>query len=100
MNSFSYVLGLISNVTLEELINTEKKLAEHIKNETPIDQAPEASQCGDNYPVLLPGNENVLQRKLDLWNRFQLAHGFFPTLARLVVSLGIVGGTIYSGFIG
>ena len=100
MNNISYVLGLISSVTLEELINTELKISEHLKSKTPITQAPLASQCSEGYPVLLPGDENVLQRKLDLWNRFQLAHGFLPTLARLVVSLGIVGGTIYSGFIG
>ena len=48
----------------------------------------------------MPGQEHVLQRKLDLWNRFQLAHGAGPTLLRLVVALGIVGGTIYSGVLG
>ena len=50
-----------------------------------------------DYPLLLPGNEHQLQQKLDVWNRFQLAHGTFPTLARLVVAIGIVGGALYSG---
>ena len=52
----------------------------------------------DSYPVLLPGEEHKLQQKLDLWNRFQLAHGFFPTLARLLVAGAVVGGTVFVGF--
>ena len=101
MNNISYVLDLIAKSALEELIKTEQKLAEKIKNKSEVSQAPVVKKCTkEGYPILLPGNENVLQRKLDLWNRFQLAHGVIPTVARLFVSLSIVGGTIYSGFIG
>ena len=101
MNNLSYALGLVSSTTLEELITVEQELGKYLHGSTSVAQAPEAvTPCEDGYPILLPGNENVLQRKLDVWNRFQLAHGFMPTLARLVVSLGIVGGTIFSGLIG
>jgi len=101
MRDLSYALGLISSAALEELIKVEQEIAAHLSESSEIAEAPEAVKtCETGYPILLPGNENVLQRKLDLWNRFQLAHGFMPTLARLVVSLGIVGGTIFSGFIG
>lgn len=100
MGNLSHALGILQNVTLEELIKTESVLHKHLINETTPGVAPAAGLCPKEYPLLIPGNENVLQRKLDLWNRFQLAHGFFPTLSRLLISLGIVGGTIYGGLIG
>jgi len=101
MNNHSYAFGLIAKIVLEELIKTEQKIADAIKNKTELTKAPEVKKCSkEGYPTLLPGDENVLQRKLDLWNRFQLAHGVVPTISRLLVSLSIVGGTIYSGFIG
>ena len=102
VSNIIHVLGIIHSVTLEELIKTEfivREFSEHGKmpdEEHVLDKG----KCPSEYPVLLPGSENVLQRKLDLWNRFQLAHGFMPTLARLIVALGIVGGTIYGGYIG
>ena len=100
MGDLSYVLGVLQNATLDELIKTEAALHKHLLDETKPEAAPAAGQCPAKYPLLIPGNENVLQRKLDLWNRFQLAHGVLPTLSRLLVSLGIVGGTIFGGLAG
>lgn len=100
MGNLSHALGILQNVTLDELIKTEAALYKHLVDETTPEVAPAAGQCPEEYPLLIPGNENVLQRKLDLWNRFQLAHGVFPTLSRLLISLGIVGGTIYGGLTG
>ena len=100
MDNLHYGLSLVQSETLQELINTEAKLAKHINENTSIDKAPTAKNCPKDYPVLIPGNEHVLQYKLDLWNRFQLAHGLFPTMMRLVVAMAIVGGTIYGGIVG
>ncbi|BFM13938.1 hypothetical protein R50073_01210 [Maricurvus nonylphenolicus] len=100
MNNLSYALDIIQSAALEELINTESKLAKYLRDSHETEPAPGPGQCPPKYPVLLPGEEHVLQRKLDFWNRFQLAHGFFPTTLRLFVSIGIVGGTIYGGFLG
>ena len=97
MDNIVYALGLLQNAALEELINTESTLSKSLTSKEQLEAATKAGKCPDQYHILLPGDENELQRKLDLWNRFQLAHGFMPTLARLTVSLGIVGGTIYSG---
>jgi hypothetical protein len=97
MSRMESVLDLLQRTVLEELISTEAMMAKHIKEETSADPAPAPGVCPNDYPVLLPGDENVLQDKLDLWNRFQLAHGVIPTLSRLIISLGIVGGTIYGG---
>lgn len=99
MSNILYILGTTQALVLEELINTEATLRKHISEQTTIEQAPEATICPADYPTLLPGQEHVLQRKLDLWNRFQLAHGFGPTMLRLIISLGIVGGTMYGGFL-
>lgn len=97
MDNIVYALGLLQNAALEELITTESTLRKCVTSKEDPETAPKPGKCPERYPILLPGDENELQRKLDLWNRFQLAHGFMPTLARLTVSLGIVGGTIYSG---
>lgn len=96
----SHVLNILKTSTLEELIRIEADLRHHITNGTKPDMAPELGHCPKDYPVLLPGDEHVLQKKLDLWNRFQLAHGLMPTIARLAVSMSIVGGTIYGGLFG
>jgi Zn-dependent protease with chaperone function len=100
MNNFLYALGLLRSYTLEELIKSEALVEKHFKDNSIPEQAPSAGDTPAEYPVLLPGSEHVLQRKLDLWNRFQLAHGVIPSALRLVVSLSIVGGTIIYGLTG
>jgi len=100
MGNLSHALNALESITLDEMIQTEAMLRKHLADNTTPEAAPTAGSCPTQYPLLIPGNENVLQRKLDLWNRFQLAHGIFPTLTRLLISLGIVGGTIYGGLSG
>lgn len=97
LDQISNVLNMIRVITLEELINTEGKVRNALQDQVNLEAAPPTAMCPAEYPILMPGNENKLQRKLDLWNRFQLAHGFMPTLARLIVAAGIVGGTIFGG---
>lgn len=97
INNLAHALGVLKSLALEELINTEALLRDHLNQNTPLDNAPACGEVPSDYPLLLPGNEHQLQQKLDVWNRFQLAHGTFPTLARLVVAIGIVGGALYSG---
>ncbi len=100
MNNLMHALGIVRSAALEELISRETAIAKHRVDGSDAGPAPAAGATPSGYPVLLPGEEHVLQRKLDLWNRFQLAHGFGPTVMRLLVSVGIVGGTIYSGVLG
>ncbi|MBL1432655.1 MAG: M48 family metalloprotease [Gammaproteobacteria bacterium] len=93
-------LQVLAEVTLEELINTEESLRRHLLKSTLPGDAPQLAVVPSQYPILLPGNENELQRKLGFWDSFQLAHGFVPSACRLTVSLTIVGGTIYGGYLG
>lgn len=100
MGQMSYALNVLRHNALETMIQTENLLAKYAKGEMTVVTAPEAGSCPQSYPTLMPGDEYVLQKKLDLWNRFQLAHGAGPTIMRLLVSAGIVGGTIYGGLVG
>ncbi len=99
MRYIAHALDLLQSTTLEELITTESALGQHLRENSRPDAAPAPGTTPTEYPLLSPGEESELQQKLDLWNRFQLAHGFGPTLLRLLVSLGIVGGTIYGGIV-
>jgi len=99
MNSFQHALNVLHMEALEDLLEKEKMLRHLYQTGGKPDPAPAIGQVPKSYPVLLEGDEYVLQKKLDIWNRFQLAHGFFPSFFRTVVSLGIVGGTIYAGLI-
>ena len=100
ISQITNAMGTLSSVALEELIRSEQLIRKNLSENSQPEQAPSPASSPQKYPLLIPGNENVLQRKLDLWNRFQLAHGIVPSLARALVSLGIVGGTIYGGIIG
>ncbi len=98
-NGFINALSFLDSELKERLIQTESMLRQNAGHPEQLQPAPELASTPSNYPVLMPGKEHVLQRKLDLWNRFQLAHGLFPTLARLIVSIAVVGGTLAGAFI-
>jgi len=100
MAHFEHALGLLHNLFLEDLLESEASLKTHFQKGSTPTSAPDSGKCATDYPTLLSGEEYVLQKKLDLWNRFQLAHGLVPSLARTAVALTIVGGTIYAGLFG
>ena len=52
----------------------------------------------EKYHVRVIGSERKLQTKLDLWDRFQTADGFFPGLLRFGVAASIVGSVLYAGY--
>ena len=103
LRHFNYSAELL----LEEVIVAEDKIATTLKGNTDIEVAPLAQPPLTKYPTLMQGDEHQLQSKLDLehqlqskldlWNRFQLAHGIAPTIARLTVAGAVIGGTIYGG---
>ncbi|EKE67292.1 M48 family metallopeptidase [Gallaecimonas xiamenensis] len=99
MDTIAGVLEYIRDQVLEDLIASESLVEQMLAGTAELTQAPSAAAPPEHYPLLLPGQEHQLQRKLDLWNRFQLAHGLLPTLARLLVATAIVGGTLYGGWV-
>jgi len=98
MRGFEYTLSVLRSVLLEYLLEKEMSLkAHHLAGTTPDPAPATIGKSPSGYPILLDGDEYVLQKKLDLWNRFQLAHGAVPTVLRTLVSIGVVGGTIFIG---
>ena len=100
MAHFERSLAALHNIFLEDLLESEATLKKHYKKGSTPPAAPASGKCAEDYPTLLSGEEYVLQKKLDLWNRFQLAHGLVPSLLRTAVALTIVGGTIFAGLFG
>ncbi|MFK7989395.1 MAG: M48 family metalloprotease [Sandaracinaceae bacterium] len=94
------VLALLADATLEALLNMERMLEGHLRDGTPPEaEAPEPGEVPEDCTVLVPGGERERQRKLDLWDRFQIADGFWPGAARfaaaatlLAPSLLLLGG--------
>ena len=100
MAHFEGSLAALHNIFLEDLLESEAALKAHYQKDTTPPPAPASGKCVEDYPTLLSGEEYVLQKKLDLWNRFQLAHGLVPSILRTAVALTIVGGTIFAGLFG
>ena len=97
MRAFERTMAILRIELLEDLLEKEIMLKNHYKAGTKPEVAPQAGAYPIDYPILLDGDEYVLQKKLDLWNRFQLAQGAVPTILRTLVSMSIVGGTIFAG---
>jgi Zn-dependent protease with chaperone function len=98
INAFASPLSALCNACLEQLLDTEQRIARHHTEGAPVDTAPMPSQAPANYARLLEGTERERQNKLGLWDRFQIADGWLPATARLVVAIVIVGGVL--GFSG
>ncbi|MBM9578254.1 M48 family metalloprotease [Leptospira sp. 201903070] len=89
-------LFALKHASLERLLIAESKVAEKIRNrQSTLEPAPEPPKVVSEYPVLTPGKERELQKRLDLWDRFQTADGLGPGLLRFVVATGILGAALY-----
>ncbi|MBX3250340.1 MAG: M48 family metalloprotease, partial [Myxococcales bacterium] len=84
-------------VALEVLVDTEEHVARCARGECEAGEAPAPAWLPQPYRTLVPGNERERQKKLDLWDRFQLADGFFPAVARLGVALAVLGVGFFLG---
>ncbi len=80
----------LRTAALEQLLVTEAALAEHMRRGTFPGPAPAPSVVATPYAVLLPGAERKPPAGLNWWQRFQIAQGTVPALARAVVAAGIV----------
>ncbi len=93
-----YMLNKLRNVALEQLLDTEEFVKNAYLNSDRItDFAPEKIELLDKYDLLIPGKERVLQRKLNLWNRFFIGDGLIPTIAKFTISAAMIIGAIFLG---
>ena len=72
-------------------------MARFVRDKMAPGAAPDATTVPEKYPVLVPGNERPRKTKLDLWDRFHVADGLVPTLARLTVACGIIAAVLSVG---
>ncbi|MGH8106191.1 MAG: Zn-dependent protease with chaperone function, partial [Arenimonas sp.] len=87
----------LRNAALENLLRSEADVEAASRNNVAVDEAPAASKLPAVYPVLTPGTERVLSAKLSWWDRFQMAEGFFPTVARFAAAGSILGAVLLMG---
>ena len=90
-------LGALKRVTLEVLLDAEEHISRCIHGECERSDAPELAAVPANYVTLIPGQERERQKKLDFWDRFQLAEGIIPGAARLGVAAAVLGGAFLLG---
>jgi len=83
-------MGALERVSLEMLVEAEDRVREAYTDGTDPGPAPEVPIVPDRYQTLTRDQRRERQKHLDLWNRFQIADGFFPSLGRLVVAGGIL----------
>lgn len=95
LNASLGLLGALHQATLEHLLVSEAQVAEWVKSNASPESAPAPSQVPQSYPTLTPGEERALQKRLDLWDRFQTADGFVAGAIRFIVAGSIIGGALY-----
>ena len=93
-HSLANGLGHLRHVALTRLLEGEARVAELLRTDEPAERAPEPSSVPAPFETLVPGTERQLQKRLGLWDRFQVADGFFPALTRLLVAGCIVGAAL------
>lgn len=90
-------LSALRQAALEQLLLAEAQVAKFARSKMTPAAAPEPTRVPERYAVLLPGGERPRQKKLDLWDRFHVADGLVPTLARLTVACGIIAAVLTVG---
>jgi Zn-dependent protease with chaperone function len=91
------VLLALRQAALEQLLLAEGQVARFVREKMTPGAAPDATKVPEKYPVLVPGSERPRKTKLDLWDRFHVADGLVPTLARLTVACGIIAAVLSVG---
>jgi hypothetical protein len=82
---------------LEKLLVTEAAIANHIRLGTKPEPAPGPSRVPAKYAVLLEGQERERATTLNVWQRFQIADGAVPTVARVLAAATIVAAVLGFG---
>lgn len=91
-------LAALKMATLEQLLETESLVAQHYLDGSTAGAAPRPPSVPGEYVTRVNGTERKLQTKLEFWDRFQTATGFFPALLRFGVAASIIGTVIVAGY--
>ncbi len=88
-------LGALSRAALEQLLLSERRVAELLDSGEAAIPPGTPSSAPDEYPRLPPGSERKRQLRLDWWSRFQTADGIGATLARIAVAGTVLGSVVF-----
>ena len=97
LDYFQEGIAALRRESLEALLGVETLLERGIFTRHAIGIAPEPAAVPADYALLLPLSGRQLQKKMGLWDRFQIADGLLPGLARFAVATTIVGGLLGLG---
>jgi hypothetical protein len=97
VNAACGALGSLRTAALEQLLQSETRIADAVRHGTHPGTAPPPSVVPREYRTLLLGAERPRQKKLDWWDRFHTADGAVATIAKLAVAATIVGGVMLLG---
>ncbi|MEM7158798.1 MAG: M48 family metallopeptidase [Myxococcota bacterium] len=87
-------LGELRHDTLETLLEAEAHIADCFAKGQHPGSAPAPATVPLNYTTMCHGGERDKQLRLDLWDRFVLAEGWGPGLARMAVAGSIVAAVL------
>lgn len=94
-------LGVLAEATLDVLLDAEDHVARCYAEGVSPNVAPAPAKVPTRYATCLVDAERPRQKRLDLWDRFQTADGFFPGAARFTVaSLLLVPALFVGGSVG
>ncbi len=97
VGAYSGPLGALRQSSLDALLEAEDQVARAFRDESDPGPAPEPALVPGDYPTLLVGEERPRQKQLDWWDRFQVADGLVPSIARFAVAGAIVAGVVAAG---
>ena len=90
-------LDALERQSLQVLLDVEATIEACTLERRHPGPAPAPAILPQTYRVLPPGKERALQTQLSLWDRFYIAEGMMPAIARTLVAASIVGVVLYSG---
>ncbi len=89
--AFSGPLGALRMATLDELLATEAHVADALRTGADPGDAPAPGKLPKFYTAFREGEERERQLRLGWWDRFLVADGLGPGLARLAIAGSVVG---------
>ena len=91
------LLMSVRSAALQELLIAEDEVANALSSGAQLPTAPAAPAIPAEYPRLMLGQSRPRQEKLNWWDRFQTADGWFAASARFAVAASVVGAVIFTG---
>ena len=97
VNQAAGACSALRSAALEQLLVTEAAVVGYSTAGTAPASAPSPSRIPATYDVLLAGKERERKSTLNWWQRFQIADGVVPTVARVAAAAAIVAGVLGFG---